>query len=397
MRQDALSSRYDVQAGIFLILLPFFLLFVGDLQLPVGESTMTVPMGMFIVFPLLLLCMALVRIVIPSSVLLLIGTLFFGMVGLVLTPEGALLRGLAGTLPLLYAICILMVYAQFYRYIAVERAVGMMLAGGVVLAVMAIALFVVAVMSPGGYYEQKLLIETPLGRSNYLAAFLIFLFALALAKQRALALLFALAVFCTMSRGGALMFLLFLVALQMAKWRMLWLVWVGPLVLFLAATLLVSVDHQQSIAALAGPYQGEVLSIINRLLLWSFGFDLWIQHPLFGIGPNTFRTFVELNPGIENVWGAHNSIIQMLLNYGLLGTGLYVLYIREIYVRLRRAEQTAPWFRYLRVAFVVLQVFGLFEPLVGSAAFEVLLAYMLILALRQASSPALANTPKIAK
>ncbi|MNV83999.1 hypothetical protein D3C71_1778430 [compost metagenome] len=87
----------------------------------------------------------------------------------------------------------------------------------------------------------------------------------------------------------------------------------------------------------------------------------------------------------------------MLLNYGLLGTGLYVLYIREIYVRLRRAEQTAPWFRYLRVAFVVLQVFGLFEPLVGSAAFEVLLAYMLILALRQASSPALANTPKIAK
>lgn len=397
MNQDALSSRYDVQAGIFLILLPFFLLFVGDFQLPVGESTMTIPMGMFIVFPLLLLCMTLARIVIPSSVLLLIGTLFFGMVGLVLTPEGSFLRAAAGTLPLLYAICILMVYAQFYRYIALDRAVGMMLAGGIVLAAAAIILFIVAVMSPGGYYEQKLLIETPLGRSNYLAAFLIFLFALAMAKQRALAWLFALAIFCTMSRGGALMFVLYLVALQMAKWRMLWLVWAGPLFLFFVATFLVTNDHQSSIVALAGPYQGEVLSIINRLLLWSFGFDLWIQNPLFGIGPNTFRTFVELNPGIENVWGAHNSILQMLLNYGLFGTCLYVLYIREIYVRLRRAEQTAPWFRYLRVAFVVLQVFGLFEPLVGSAAFEVLLAYMLILALRQASLPASASTTILAK
>lgn len=397
MSQDTLSSRYDVQAGVFLILLPFFLLFVGDLQVPVGESTMTVPMGMFIVFPLLLLCLALARIVIPSSVVLLIGTLFFGMVGLVLTPEGSLLRAAAGTLPLLYAICILMVYAQFYRYIALNRAVVMMLAGGVVLAVVAIILFVVAVTSPGGYDEQKLLIETPLGRSNYLAAFLIFLFALAMAKQRALAWLFALAVFCTMSRGGALMFLLYIVALQMAKWRMLWLVWAGPLLLFFAATFLISADHQHVLAELAGPYQGEVLSIINRLLLWSFGLDLWIQHPLFGIGPNTFRTFVELNPGVENVWGAHNSIIQMLLNYGLFGTSLYVLYIREIYVRLRHAELTAPWFRYLRVAFVVLQVFGLFEPLVGSAAFEVLLAYMLILALKQASLPVSAGTPIIAK
>lgn len=392
MNQDALSSRYDAQAGNFLILLPFFLLFVGDLQVPIGESTMTVPMGMFIVFPMLVLCMALERIVIPSSVLLLVGTLFFGLLGLLLTPEGGFLRAAAGTLPLLYAICILMVYTQFYRYIIVERAAGMMLAGGIVLAVAAIILFVVAVMSPGGYYEQKLLIETPLGRSNYLAAFLIFLFALALAKQRALACLFAVSIFCTMSRGGALMFLLFIAALQMEKWRLLWLVWLGPLLLFFAATFLVSNDHQHSIVALVGPYQGEVLSIINRLLLWSFGFDLWIQHPLFGIGPNTFRTFVELNPGIENVWGAHNSIIQMLLNYGLVGTFLYALYLREIYVRLRRAEQTAPWFRYLRVAFVVLQVFGLFEPLVGSAAFEALLAYMLILALKQTSLPVSADT-----
>lgn len=381
-----LSSRYDVRAGLFLILLPFFLLFIGDVQVPVGMSTATVPMGMFIVFPLLFVCLALPRIMVPAAALLLLGTLFFGAVGVLLTPQSAYPRAAAGALPLLYAVCTLMFYAQFYRFLKVEWAVRMMLVGGGVLALMVIALFVVAMLSPGNYYAQKLLIETPLGRSNYLAAFLIFLFALALAlaKNRVVVWLFAIAVFCTMSRGGILMFLFFLVALRLEKRQLLWLAWVGPLLAFLAATWLVSADFHSYIREYDGAYAGEVLSATNRLLLWSFGFDLWLQNPWFGIGPNTFRTFIELNSGIEDVWGAHNSVIQMLLNYGLFGTIFYCLYIREIYRRLRRAELTAPWFRYMRVAFVVLQVFGLFEPLVGSAAFEILLAFMLILASRQA-------------
>ncbi|WP_447922533.1 O-antigen ligase family protein [Achromobacter aegrifaciens] len=371
-----------------LILLPFLLLFIGDMQVPVGVSKATIPMGMFIVFPLLFMCMALPRIVVPTTALLLLGTLFFGAIGALLTPESEYLRALAGALPLLYAICTLMLYAQFYRSIKVEWAVRMMLAGGAVLALVVIGLFIVATLSPGNYYEQKLLIETPLGRSNYLAAFLIFLFALALTRSWLLPWLFAIAVFCTMSRGGILMFLFFLVALHMEKRRLLWLAWLVPLLAFVVATLLASAGFHSYIQGYEGAYAGEVLSATNRLLLWSFGFDIWVHHPWFGIGPNTFRTFIELSPGIENVWGAHNSVIQMLLNYGLFGTILYCLYIREIYMRLRHAELTAPWFRYLRVVFVVLQVFGLFEPLVGSAAFEVLLVFILILASRQVSPPA---------
>ena len=390
-REDAFASRLDIRVGICLILLPFFLLFIGDAQVPVGMSRMTVPTGMFIIFPLLFACMALPRIVMPKAVFLLLGTLFFGAVGVMVTPEGSYMRAAAGALPVVYAICALMVYAQFYEFIKLEWIVRMMLAGGVVLAVAVIVLFIVAVPSPGNYYTQKLLIETPLGRSNYLAAFLVFLFALALAKNRVLSWLFAIAVFCTMSRGGAIIFVLFLVALQMEKRRLLWLVWVGSLAAFIVATLFVSTDIHNHVQEYDGAFGGELISAVNRLLLWSFGFELWVHNPWFGIGPNTFRTFIELNPGVEDVWGAHNSVLQLLLNYGLFGAIFYGWYVKEIYTRLRLAEQTAAWFRYLRVVFVVLQVFALFEPLVGSAAFEVLLAYMLILAFRQASPPARAG------
>lgn len=386
----ALPPRFDVRFALYLVLLPFFLLFIGDIQVPVGVSTMTVPTGIFIILPLMVGAIMLPRIAIPTSALLLLGTVCFGFLGVATTAEGAYMRAAAGVLPLAYAICALIFYAQVYPFIKPKWVVRMMLAGGAVLAIGVILLFFVAVVSPGDYYARKLFIATPLGRSNYLAAFLVFLFALALAhaKARVMCWLFAIAVFCTMSRGGVIVFALFILALQMDKKRLLWLVWVVPLAAFFSAILFFSIDVQNQVQQYEGLFASELTSAVNRLLLWSFSFELWLQHPWFGIGPNTFRTFIELNHDIEDVWGTHNSILQLLLNYGIFGAILYGWYLRVIYKHLRRAEQTAPWFRYLRVVFVVLLVFSLFEPLVGSAAFEVLLAFMLILAMTHASPPA---------
>ncbi|MFJ3462501.1 O-antigen ligase family protein [Achromobacter spanius] len=380
----ALPPRVDMRIALGLILLPFFLVFIGDVQVPVGASTMTVPMGIFIILPLLGASIMLPRITVPTSALLLSGIIIFGAAGVAMTPEGQYMRAAAGALPLVYAICTLIFYAQVYQFLKQEWIVRMMLAGGAVLAIGVVLLFFVAVLSPGDYYARKLFVATPLGRSNYLAAFLVFLFALASARMRVMRWLFALAIFCTMSRGGVIIFALFLLALQMDKKRLLWLVWVVPLVAFVSAILFFSIDIQTQLREYDGLFASELSSVVNRLLLWSFSFDLWLQHPWFGIGPNTFRTFIELNHGIEDVWGTHNSILQLLLNYGLFGAILYGWYLRVIYRHLLRAEQTTPWFRYLRVVFVVLLVFSLFEPLVGSAAFEVLLAFMLVLALTHA-------------
>jgi len=380
----ALPSRVDMRIALGLILLPFFLVFIGDVQVPIGASTMTVPTGLFIILPLLGASIMLPRITVPTSALLLSGMIFFGAVGVVMTPEGEYMRAAAGVLPVVYAICTLIFYAQVYQFIKQEWIVRMMLAGGAVLAIGVVLLFFVAVLSPGDYYARKLFVATPLGRSNYLAAFLVFLFALASARMRVMRWLFAIAIFCTMSRGGVIIFALFLLALQMDRKRLLWLVWVVPLVAFVSAILIFSIDIQNQLREYDGLFANELSSVVNRLLLWSFSFDLWLQHPWFGIGPNTFRTFIELNHGIEDVWGTHNSILQLLLNYGLFGAILYGWYLRVIYRHLLRAEQTTPWFRYLRVVFVVLLVFSLFEPLVGSAAFEVLLALMLVLALTHA-------------
>jgi hypothetical protein len=48
----------------------------------------------------------------------------------------------------------------------------------------------------------KVMVTTPLGALNYLAAFLVFLFNVARYRRSALAILFALFVFITMSRSG---------------------------------------------------------------------------------------------------------------------------------------------------------------------------------------------------
>ncbi len=367
-------------------LLPFFFLFIGDFQLPIGHSALTVPMGMTVVLLMLLISLGRPCIRIPTAALLLLGVLAFGAAGLLLTPEAGVLRGAAGAMPLVYAIAALVAYSQIRSSLDIDRALLMMLRGGLILAVATMVLCCIGLVSPrGDYYATKLLIETPLGRSNYLSAFLLFLFALALALRPAWAGLLALAVLATLSRGGALMLLLFLVAMPLARRGKLWLVGALPLLAFFVCLFLLVSGHYEMLAQMAGPYAAVVRSVFNRMLLWLFGYDLWLQSPFFGVGPNTFRTFVEMHPGIEDVWGVHNSILQLLLNYGLCGTLLYCAYLRTIYRHLCLAERADPAMWYLRVVFVVLMVFSLFEPLVGSAAFEMLLALLFIVAIGKSS------------
>lgn len=376
----------DVRNGGLLALLPFCFLFIGDYQLPIGGSELTVPLGMAIIAPVLVLICGLQRILIPSTALLMLGILFFGALGTLVTPEAGVARAAAGSMPLVYAMAVMVAYAQVRRRIDVRQALGWMLLGGLILALIVIVLSYIGLSTPGDYYDIKAFVETPLGRSNYLAAFLLFLFALSLPIKPLWAPIFAVAVLATLSRGGVLMLCLFLVAIPLARRRLLWLVWSVPLLGFLACMYLLVSGHYETLAQLAGPFENVIRSVFNRMLLWQFGFDLWWQNPVFGIGPNTFRTFVELNSQIEDVWGVHNSILQMLLNYGVFGTLLYGLYLRMIYRYLTFAERVDPIFWYLRVVFVVLMVFSLMEPLVGSAAFEVLLALLLVLAIARTKS-----------
>lgn len=360
------------------LLLPFMLLFIGDAQLPIGESKLTVPSAMFVLLPMLVVVGASGRLAIPRPALMLIGVVLFGAIGTALTAQALPARAAAGGLPLVFATIALCVYAR--QRVSREGAVTAMLVGGALLAVAIIALYIYGIGTEKDHYELKLLIETPLGRSNYLAAFLVFLVALSASRSLPLTALFALAILCTMSRGGLLALLLLFVAIPLARRGRLWMVGVASIALFAIVLWLAATGRVEILELFIDESDARFDSTVNRLLLWTHGVDLWVSQPLFGIGPNTFRSFVELGDGIEDVWGVHNSILLMLLNYGVAGAVLYAGYLGLIYTRLRQAECHDAGFTPLRAAFIVLLVFGLFEPLIGSAAFEMLLALLLVLA-----------------
>lgn len=363
---------------VAVMLLPFFLLFVGDAQIPLGASAATVPLGVLLLTPLLALRTAANAISVSKTATLLLLILLAGALGTLLTPQAQATRSAAGALPLVYALIALLTYSTFS--IRASRIVNWMLAGGVILAIWVIALGLPSIGSQGDYYEEKLRVETFLGRSNYLAAFLIFLVGLSWPRNRWLALLFAFAVVCTMSRGGLAILALFVCALALAKRGKLWIVGSLSLLAMLSVIVFIFLFETEALAIFIDSSDERLDSTLNRLLIWNFGLELWVSQPFLGIGPNTFRTFVETANDIEDVWGVHNSILLMLLNYGIVGAALYAYYLREIYKALRQAELMDPRIRSVRAVFVSLLVFSLFEPLVGSGAFELLLALMLVLA-----------------
>lgn len=360
------------------LLLPFCLLFVGDAQVPIGQSAVTVPLGVIVLVPLLALMSMAGRVTVSRSACLLLVVLLSGLIGTVLTPQAQTSRAAAGSLPLVYAVVALLVYEATRPRPA--RIVNWMLFGGIVLAVWVIALGAPNIGSEGDYYEDKLLVETLLGRSNYLSAFLLFLVGMCWSRHRFLAPLFMFAMVCTMSRGGVLMLVLFFIAAWLARRDKLWLIGLLSFFAFVATAAVVALYQVDAFEAFLDPSDTRVGSTINRLLLWSFGVELWTSQPLVGIGPNTFRTFVETTDGMEDVWGVHNSILLMLLNYGVIGVIVYGLYVREIYRAIVKAEVVDAGVAYLRAVFVVLLVFSLFEPLVGSAAFELLLVLIYVFA-----------------
>lgn len=364
--------------GITMMLLPFFFLFIGDFQLPIGTSTLTVPIGMVVVFPVVFLYLINrhIKVSVPAALLLM--TLFCGYIGYLLTPVATFSRCAVGGFPLVVAALTLIAYERCP--LPLEKAIRYMLAGGVVLALYVMVLFFLSLYVQGDYYDQKAVIETPLGKSNYLAAFLIFLFALSLQRSKFLSVLFFIAVLCTLSRGGLLALMVLGALVPFLKIRKGWVLWVLALSVGLVMGYLATTDWGRNIGEGIDTDGSAFDSAFNRLALWSFGLNIFSDYPLFGIGPNTFRTFVELAGDVEDVWGVHNSVLMVALNYGIIGLCFYLTYLTIIYRYIVAAEKIDEKFLYLRAVFLVLLVFGLYEPLVGSVAFELLLVLVMVLA-----------------
>jgi O-antigen ligase len=57
------------------------------------------------------------------------------------------------------------------------------------------------------------------------------------------------------------------------------------------------------------------------------------QHPLFGLGINTFSSYYEFVTGKSN-WGPHSYYVALLTETGLVGTLLFAAYIVYLFRRL---------------------------------------------------------------
>jgi O-antigen ligase len=61
------------------------------------------------------------------------------------------------------------------------------------------------------------------------------------------------------------------------------------------------------------------------------------SHPLFGLGLNTFSVYYEFVTGKSN-WGPHSFYVALIVETGLVGTVVFFLFIRYLFVRLSAAR-----------------------------------------------------------
>ena len=67
-------------------------------------------------------------------------------------------------------------------------------------------------------------------------------------------------------------------------------------------------------------------------------------HPLFGLGFNNFSVYYELVTGKSN-WGPHSFYVALLVETGLVGAAVFVVFLWYLFRRLHaaRARSAARW------------------------------------------------------
>ena len=65
--------------------------------------------------------------------------------------------------------------------------------------------------------------------------------------------------------------------------------------------------------------------------------DVLSTHPLFGLGLNNFSVYYEFVTGKTN-WGPHSFYVALIVETGIVGTLIFALFLRYLFVRLRDAR-----------------------------------------------------------
>jgi len=143
----------------------------------------------------------------------------------------------------------------------------------------------------------------------------------------------------TLSRSGALGLLVGLLILAIPYRRFLW---SRALLVPLAVVALVlayvanSRRHFFSVV-LASRVQTGGSSTSAHFAVYSFIPHVLHSNPLLGLGLNTFSVYYEFVTGKTN-WGPHSFWVALVVETGLVGALLFVVFLRYVFVRLRAAR-----------------------------------------------------------
>jgi O-antigen ligase len=143
----------------------------------------------------------------------------------------------------------------------------------------------------------------------------------------------------TLSRSGALGLLVGLLVLAVPYRRFVWsralLAPLGGLALLLAYVLY-SRWHFFSVV-LRSRIQTGGASTSTHFAVYDFIPDVLHSNPLLGLGLNNFSVYYEFVTGKTN-WGPHSYWVALIVETGLVGALLFLVFLRYVFLRLRAAR-----------------------------------------------------------
>lgn len=221
------------------------------------------------------------------------------------------------------------------------------------------------------FYQQKNLARHALGRSNYIAVFLIFAVTLALFMGGWLvALLLIIAAVFTQSRTGLFVILpgaFVLRALHKtgAKFRIVCALAMVVGLIVLAFAIGLREQLPASIVARLASLEQSIEPILNH---WAIGAP---------------RSVVMAETGLGVLWSPHSSIASLILTFGIAGFALYSAYVFIAMRRFYALGKTSPLWAGIFFGFLLLFAWSLVEIIVMTPAFELLFGTLYALSLSQ--------------
>jgi hypothetical protein len=216
------------------------------------------------------------------------------------------------------------------------------------------------------FYRYKQTVKSPLGASNYIALFFLFVFSVCLfSAAYAPAIVFAALTVATQSRFGEFFLAIPMILVFVRASTGKRITWIKRLVI--AALLLVIVGAILVYAT--GLYTVGGQSVDARFGLAQSALAPIFAHPLIGQP----RAHIVLSFGYPANWHPHNAILWIVSSLGLIGLALYAIYLLFAAKLFWRRHKSPTWAG-IGSGFVVLAVWSMVEVVSLTPAVELLLA-----------------------